>query len=153
MNIPKRIAELVEVDIATLEPEDLSKYMLITFTKRKQAERLVEKLESMEKQARELAGLSEFMAGVNESKLAFGSFKRAENEFMVLPEGGWPTINKYIADRILAGEDPNEVLAILSHQRIRPSAFENLNNDELPVGIGREVKKFIRFTGSKTVHV
>lgn len=151
MIIPKTLVGLQSIDPKTLPPDELAHFTAICVQLRKRAERYADAMKDLEKTARDIADTAPFLTGVNESKLAYGSFKRNPREFMVLPEGGWPVINKYIADRILAGEDPNEVLSILSHQRLNVDAFATTNDDELPVGIGRDKKTFIRFTPVKNI--
>lgn len=141
-------------DVKQLAPDQLSRYQLALLRKRQKVDEMLKELKSLESKARLIAEGSEFMAGVETSSLTYGSYKRSDQEFITLPEeGGWSAVNRYIADRIIAGEDPDEVLFTLSHQRLNPKAFENVNDADLPVGMKRETKRQAKFSPKRNAQL
>ena len=146
-------SELMKLDPKLVkEPAELSAYSLRVFRLRQQFERNAAAFKKKEAEAADVAD-SGFLAGLDKVEAEYGTYKRAEATYMVLPEDGWSPVFDKIASDIKNNVPAEEALGILSHYRLRTTAFEDMNLDELPAGISRDKKKSVKFTAKRNVTI
>lgn len=146
------LKDLRELDPTTVEQADIP---LVCY----HAATLAAKLKNMQADCEDVLKALNARADVTllkdieKAETEYGTYKRNTRTNMVLPPaeaGGKDAVLRHVVQQVNAGVPVDEAFAILSTS-LKKTAFDDLTNDELPLGIGRSDQTTVKFTPKKNV--
>ena len=144
------IAELRGLDTATVPVEDIPRICYHAATTAATLKRMMQDCDDVVKELNARADVT-LLKDLEKAETEFGSFKRMTRTNMVLPsaeQGGKDAVLKHVVALVNNGTPVDEAFAILSTS-LKKTAFDDLTDDELPLGIKRSDQTTVKFTPKK----
>ena len=146
------IAEIRGLDTATVPVEDIPRVCYHAATIAAALKRMLGDCEDVVKELNARAD-GTLLKDLEKAETEYGTYKRTTRTNMVLPPaelGGKNAVLKHVVELCNNGTPVDEAFAILSTS-LKKTAFDELEDGELPLGISRSDQTTVKFTPKKNV--
>lgn len=147
------IAEIRGLDTATVPVEDIPRICYHAATIAATLKRMMADCEDVVKELNARADGTLLKGEESAYSDKFGTFKYTTRTNMVLPsaeQGGKDAVLSHVVALVNNGTPVDEAFAILSTS-LKKTAFDDLTDEELPLGIKRSDQTTVKFTPKKNV--
>lgn len=146
------VAELRALDTTTVPVEDIPRICYHAATTAATLKRMLGDCEDVVKELSKRADTT-LLKDLEKADTEYGSYKRMTRTNMVLPPaelGGKDVVLQHVVDQVNDGMPVDEAFAILSTS-LKKTAFDDMEDAELPLGIKRSDQTSVKFTPKKNV--